>query len=134
MGNCNNLIHAQHNEEACNYLIENGNFNDWVVTTAFYSCLHFVRHQLIPFRKVVDGKNVSSDNFEKLYKLICKPKESKHFFLKRMVEEYHEDIAYEYSMLLDLANGVRYTNFNIDNEKTCMAVNSLQHIKAHCSK
>ena len=27
--------HAEHNEKACDFLYNNGNFHDWVVTTAF---------------------------------------------------------------------------------------------------
>jgi hypothetical protein len=41
-------VHALHNEEACDYLFADEKFNDWVVTTAFYSALHFAHHELFP--------------------------------------------------------------------------------------
>ena len=40
--------HAIHNEEACKFLLTSKKFNDWVVTTAFYSALHFVQNELFP--------------------------------------------------------------------------------------
>ena len=40
--------HAIHNEEACHFLLTSKKFNDWVVTTAFYSALHFVQNELFP--------------------------------------------------------------------------------------
>lgn len=40
--------HAIHNEEACDFLLSSNKFNDWVITTAFYSALHFVQHEIFP--------------------------------------------------------------------------------------
>lgn len=40
--------HAIHNEAACDFLLSSKRFNDWVVTTAFYSALHFIQHELFP--------------------------------------------------------------------------------------
>lgn len=34
--------HEQHNEELCDFLIADGKFTDWIVTTSFYSALHYV--------------------------------------------------------------------------------------------
>jgi len=42
--------HAEHNEALCRHLLAQGQFNDWVVTTAFYSAMHFVYHQLFPLK------------------------------------------------------------------------------------
>ncbi|HCA42575.1 MAG TPA: hypothetical protein DEP28_04900, partial [Bacteroidetes bacterium] len=42
------LDHAEHNEKACQLLFKTNEFNDWVVTTAFYSSLHSVSFKLFP--------------------------------------------------------------------------------------
>ena len=41
------LAHGQHNEMLSDHLLmlENGKYNDWTVTTAFYACIHFVDHK-----------------------------------------------------------------------------------------
>ena len=38
--------HAKHNEDACHYLNQSGKYNDWVITTAFYSAMHYVQYEL----------------------------------------------------------------------------------------
>ncbi len=48
MINEDNLEYAQHNEKACKYLDKKPEFTDWVITTAFYSALHFVRYKIFP--------------------------------------------------------------------------------------
>jgi len=46
------LEHGEHNEELCDFLFGkmDGKLNDWVVTTAFYACIHFAEHALFPAR------------------------------------------------------------------------------------
>ena len=61
--------HAIHNELACIYLDKCTDFPDWVITTSFYSSLHFLQHKLFPI-KVGLGKirgktqSVVFDDFE----------------------------------------------------------------------
>jgi len=56
------LEHGEHNEGLCDHLLtfDNGKYNDWVVTTAFYACIHFVEHKLFPCQ--LGGLNY--DNFD----------------------------------------------------------------------
>jgi hypothetical protein len=42
--------HAKHNEELCDFLISVGKYNDWVITTAFYSAIHYVQSKIFPLR------------------------------------------------------------------------------------
>jgi len=44
------LDHALHNEDTCNYLDKSGVFNDWVVTTSFYSAKYFVEYKIFPLK------------------------------------------------------------------------------------
>jgi len=54
--------HAEHNESLCELLLNNGNYNDWVITTAFYSAIHFVRHKIFPLDKY-DPQTGSQESF-----------------------------------------------------------------------
>ena len=53
-----NLEHALHNEETCNYFNKKPDFLDGVITTAFYSDLHFVRDKLLPIEVEINNKKV----------------------------------------------------------------------------
>lgn len=45
--------HAEHNKRVCDFLSKKGEFPDWVVITAFYSAMHFVLADALPYK----GKN-----------------------------------------------------------------------------
>ena len=61
------LAHAKHNERVCNYLGRSADFGDWVITTAFYSAMHYVRHLMVPI--MIEG-DVYND-FESLFASLC---------------------------------------------------------------
>jgi hypothetical protein len=50
-------LHAERNKKLCQKLLDDKNYNDWVVTTAFYSAIHFTQHQIFPLQ-------VGEDEFE----------------------------------------------------------------------
>lgn len=41
--------HAEHNEAVCTYLQQREEFADWIITTAFYSALHWVEYLIFPY-------------------------------------------------------------------------------------
>ena len=47
--------HADHNYEVCTHLLERGGSDDWVVTTAFYACLHYALAYIFPFTDQSEG-------------------------------------------------------------------------------
>lgn len=51
--------HAQHNLEVYKYLRKDLKFIDWIITTAFYSALHFIEYQVFPFTIEIGGKKQS---------------------------------------------------------------------------
>lgn len=51
------LAHAGHNEQVCKHLCSKPSYSDWVITTAFYSAIHYVRHLMLPV--IVNGKSYS---------------------------------------------------------------------------
>ena len=67
--------HAIHNEEVCDFLLTSKKFNDWVVTTAFYSSLHFVQFELFPLTD--DGQKYTDFNI--YFSKVLKKKKQKDF-------------------------------------------------------
>jgi hypothetical protein len=105
--------HAGHNEDACKFLHTDGNYCDWVVTTAFYSALHYVQHDIFP--KVISG--VTYDSFDKYYNghyRYVKNKPNKHVSTINLVKaELGGTVHENYSWLYGLCMNARYKNYNV---------------------
>lgn len=56
--------HSEHNYQVCNFLLDDGRFYDWVVTTAFYSALHLVQEEIFPF---TDEEQFTYSSFEQYF-------------------------------------------------------------------
>ena len=63
------IDHAKHNESVCNYLGRNSAFGDWVITSAFYSAMHYVRHLMIP--ATIDGHKEDDGRASWIYERLC---------------------------------------------------------------
>lgn len=127
------LSHAIHNFELCKHLHSNqkGKFNDWVITTAFYSALHYLHYKAFPLTKK-DGKNCK-DIFS--YRNSLKENGiflSKHETNIELVRSYLPEIFPEYKRLYDSCNIVRYTNYNASYQLADLAYKSLLKIKKIC--
>lgn len=53
-----NLDHATHNEEVCSHLDDNTKYSDWIITTAFYSAMHFMKHKIFPLKIIDQAKMI----------------------------------------------------------------------------
>lgn len=127
------LDHALHNEKVCKHLNRTPHFLDWVITTAFYSALHFVNHKLFPFELVDDGKKITIKNFNEY----CKYKKDstrKHNKLAELVAERLEDIADAYCQLRDTSWTARYQDYTYNRDIANIAVKRLKEIKDYCTK
>lgn len=111
MGIYNSLEHASHNEKVCNYLSEENEFSDWVITTAFYSSIHFLRHKIFPLEFKVNGKKQKAENFETYCKLTEKTSR-KHNTMRKLVEDHCPgDISAAYNQLMDSCWAARYSQY-----------------------
>ena len=71
MGNSRNLEHAEHNEKAYRYLCQEPEFSDWIITTAFYSAIHYIRHRMFPFEdQLKNGKKIHFDKIQESPELL----------------------------------------------------------------
>ncbi len=121
---------AEHNENACNLLLHDGNFNDWVVTTAFYSALHYVEFQLFPLKI---GK-VTYNSFNEYFDQACQSLNISKHRVKCSLVDSNLPCGSEYRWLMDECMNARYVDYNVDKETAKMANNCLKRIKKHVTK
>ncbi len=125
--------HAVHNEQVCDLLIQNGQFNDWVITAAFYSALHLVQHQIFPIN--FSGKPYS--NFNRYYAIEVqrkRPTKSKHKAIKELVIGHLNACSNSYRWLYDNCMSARYNNFHVSQALAAKAKLELEAIKSVCTK
>ena len=117
--------HAERNERLCLTLLEQGEYHDWVVTTSFYSALHFVQHEIFPLN---DGRR-EYGTFDSYYNSIGHNKVSKHKLTIQLVREHLPDAAGSYKWLHDTCITARYQNYAIPDRISAKAVEHLNKIK-----
>lgn len=119
------LNHAKHNESVCNYLGKKEDFSDWVITVAFYSALHYVRHLMFPLEE-------SGKRYEEFEPYFCANKSfgiGRHGFQQRYVIGHYPDISFEYGRLLEMSSQSRYSNCKYTREQAVLAKEYLAAIK-----
>lgn len=121
--------HAEHNYQACLYLKNTSHFNDWVITTAFYSALHFATDLLFPAQYDANGKVKNYYSINEYYGACRGRYKSLHECRIKMVEEHLPEIIDEYEMLYDLSSTARYVNYAHDEDITKKAYDNLVIIR-----
>lgn len=125
--------HAIHNEAACDFLLSSNKFNDWVVTTAFYSALHFVQHAIFP---LTDGAKTYKD-LNVYYSEVLKKRNkrlTKHIATIQLVGTKLPKCAPYYRWLYDACMTARYTNYNVSSGKAKQAREYLTLLSGHLTK
>jgi hypothetical protein len=136
MGNSRNLEHAKHNEEVYRYLYNKPEFCDWIITTAFYSAIHYVRHKMVPCELTLkDGKTHKFEDFESLFASHRRSEEGRHGFQLRWIRDNHGEISISYRRLHELSNEARYLNYQFETTGLIPDINSqLKKIRLYCVK
>jgi hypothetical protein len=126
------LKHALHNEDVCAYLGNRLDYADWVITTAFYSALHFVEHKVFPFTHTVNGTPHVINNIND-YKRI-NPNKTKHELRYDLVIWKCQAIQSQYKWLWDTCSNARYYDYKFPNSKVTigLANSSLKDVKKFC--
>lgn len=121
------LDHALHNEKVCKH-VDEGGFNDWVVTTAFYSALHFVEHEIFPFQD--EGNSIEYESFDDY----CTGKRGgKHKLRSLLVHENLETVSAEYDWLKNTSWTARYNKYQVSEDVKDRAIYCLNRIKDVCT-
>jgi hypothetical protein len=126
--------HASHNEDACKFLHNEGNYCDWVVTTAFYSALHFLQHEIFPTKI----KGIDYVNFDKYYNghyAGGANKPSKHISTINLIKsELGDTASANYRWLYDLCMTARYRDYKTHPFIADESVKRLARIKSLLKK
>jgi len=95
------LDHALHNEKVFNHLLINKDFTDWIVTTAFYSALHFADSKIFPIN-YNNGKGIKFqiENMESYaISILNTSGKDKHKCRLNLVQKYLNPVYVEFSWL-----------------------------------
>ena len=121
--------HGQHNLDLTQIILDTGDYNDWVVTTAFYSAVHFVEHALFPL--IENG--IEYPNYNDYWDINFRPKnKSKHTGKVILVRRHLHAISVEYRNLLDDCNGARYNDYQVNDYIANDAKRAAEKIKVAC--
>lgn len=125
------IDHADHNEELCQKIVSLTKYDDWVVTTAFYACIHYVEHKIFPL--VEGGKTYSTfDHYFNAKVIASGKRQSKHSLKLDLVTTYLGPVMANYKRLMDNCFTARYKNYRIGKTLADIAVTDLAAIKTVC--
>lgn len=129
------LNHAKHNERVCNFLSKKEDFTDWIITTAFYSAIHFVDHKIFPFEEA-GFKFTSIEQYFTYWKVNDFPSMDKHSIRDNLVITLCPEISTAFSWLRAQCYTARYHDYNYTRPRVAanQAKDYLKHIKDYCVK
>jgi hypothetical protein len=123
--------HGDHNLKLANKLISDGGYSDWVVTTSFYSAVHFVEHALFP---LIVG-NIEYPSFNEFWQLTESRKTTPlnlHTTKKNLARKYIPSVAGLYRELLDDCHSARYNNYIVSPGDAVEAKKKAEAIRKKC--
>lgn len=125
--------HALRNEQACYYLHESGGFPDWVITTAFYSALQFVKYKIFPLKIGENTFNNLNEYRDYMVTNYDNHGISAHSILKKLLNKNFKNIAAPYNELYDACQNARYVEYEVTKEEVDLALKNLAEIKKFCN-
>lgn len=116
--------HGVHNKLVCDklYLETTVKCNDWVVTTSFYSSIHFIDHALFPCEY---NGNVFNDINEAHSVINNKSKHQTRAILLNKILPKHKS---DYEFLISESQNARYSNYDVNPLISNKAYRSLENI------
>ena len=122
--------HGLHNKKLCDklYLSDPVEFNDWVVTTAFYASIHFLDHALFP----CNFDSLTFIDINEAHRKINSS--SKHqtraILLGKLMPKHKSD----YDFLISESQNARYSNYQVNPAISKKAHTILEKIKESYDK
>lgn len=128
------LDHAEHNNKLHDQLLANGNFDDWVITTGFYSGIKYLQSALFPSEYLCPSDRTMKrfENFADYIRANRTLNQANaHRILENVVETYIEDdeVKNSYKDLKSVCHFARYINYNVGKERLQVATEALAVIK-----
>ncbi|PTT35935.1 hypothetical protein DBR28_11665 [Chryseobacterium sp. HMWF028] len=125
----NKMEHALHNKKLCEELNVQKKYNDWTITTAFYSALHFTDLKVYPFTAI---KGHTCTNIDEAVQLLKHPE--KHTAKMIMIELQCNEIKIQYRWLKEQSYNARYKTYKVAASSGDKAVQYLNIIEKFCVK
>lgn len=122
------LDHARHNRKACDTLHAAKDFSDWVVTTAFYSAMHYFHAVIFPFTEL----GIVYKSIDEYFNKHKKVGDTKHSVTIDLVQKKHISIADKYKQLKDVAQTARYHDYEILKPVVDKMRKNLKSIEEYC--
>ena len=119
--------HGEHNRNLCDELLQKCVYTDWIITTAFYSSIHFIDHKLFPV--VHNGVNLM--DIDHAHKVLRKP--SRHRTREFLVTLYMPGQVSNYGFLDSNCRNARYVNYKVSPSKAKVARQRLGQLINACS-
>jgi len=122
--------HGEHNRKLCDKIIDiPENYNDWIVTTAFYSAIHYVDHKLFQIQPLEHGDKTLS-NIDHAKRVLGY--QSRHELREMLVTLHLKPISIGFSYLYKNCRTARYINYTVDDITARNARNYLSAIEKVC--
>lgn len=122
------LDHAEHNFELCEKLLNEEKYFDWVITTAFYSSIHFIDEKVFDF----EYNNHIYESIEQAHRSSLLKGASRHQTRRNIVEISLRNCLNDYNELDKACRSARYTNYKVSKRKANDMFDRLKNIKKSC--
>lgn len=122
--------HANHNFDLCQELFKEKKYNDWVVTTAFYSSLHYVQNEIFPFSAHGEDYTCFNDYYNKK----IKNRQTKHEATCQLVSRHLTSCGPAYRKLHSDCSTARYRDYQVSDSAAKQAKEDLDFIKSRLRK
>lgn len=119
----NKRTQAERNEKLSKKLQEEGEYYDWVVTTAFYQAIHYVEDTLLPCE--LNGRTCTNIRDVKS----ALNQRGRHAARERLVAIKIPDDSYRYKWLDDQSRNSRYITYKVNKAFAEKALDHLSKIK-----
>jgi hypothetical protein len=118
---------GERNQTLSDMLLDGRKYYDWVVTTAFYSSIHFVEDFILPAD--INGRQCDDiSDVKGAYKM-----DGRHAARERLVfDKINAAIGARYKWLDDQSRNARYKTYKLQPAEALKAQEYLNYIYKHC--
>lgn len=118
------LIHAERNKSLSENLKKEGKYYDWVITTSFYSSIHFLENKLLP----IEIGSVNCNNIQQVKNAYRQ--KGRHIARLKLIQlNAPVEIAVGYKWLDDKSRFSRYTTYKVtatEADKALQFINKIE--------
>lgn len=119
--------HGKRNQKLSTQLFSDAIYFDWVVTTAFYSAIHFVEFKILPIEiNKKHCKNISE--VKAAYQV-----QGRHAAREKLVRQFLPKISVQYKWLDDQSRYSRYVTYKVNKNQADKALQYLREIEKDCT-